>query len=185
MLCTTLLTIKKDTEKKTAGSMELIQVEEFSGWLGLCGWDEKKGLYTRCRRCDEDGTGQASDGEHINRFELEPIAYKSNGEVWGYRIVSGYVIETVEEQAARAAAHAAWGKEEKTITLTNDQWSTITAFIRMTTKYREGELKAWEELAQEKEEDGAPRFKNAAGNIEFWKQTISTIDAVQKSTNEF
>lgn len=181
MLHTSLLTIKKDTERKTAGSMELIQVEEFSGWLGLCGWDEEKGLYTRCRRCDEDGTGQASDGEHLNRFELEPIAYKSNGEVWGYRVVNGHIIETVEEEAARAVAHAAWCKEEKTVTLTNDQWSNLTCYLRMTTKYREGELGAWQELAKETDENGEQKFKNAPSNAEFWKMLILDIEEITKA----
>ena len=83
MLHTTLLTIKENAERKTAGSMGLVQVQELNEWVGFCGWDEEKGLYTRCRRCDENGTGQASDGENLNRFMLEPIAYEHNGKIWG------------------------------------------------------------------------------------------------------
>lgn len=60
-----------------------------------------------------------------------------------------------------------WEQQPKTVTLTNELCSTLQCYILMTTKHREDELKAWEELAQETDENGAPKFKNAASNAEF------------------
>lgn len=40
----------------------------------------------------------------------------------------------------------------------------------MSTKHREGEAKAWAELAEEKAEDGSPKYMNAAGNAEYWRE---------------
>lgn len=60
-------------------------------------------------------------------------------------------------------------QQPKTVTLTNELCSTLQCYILMTTNYRKGELKAWEELAQETDENGAPKFKNAASNAQFWR----------------
>lgn len=62
-----------------------------------------------------------------------------------------------------------WEQQPKTVTLTNELCSTLQCYILMTTKHREGELKAWEELAQETDENGAPKFKSAASNAQFWR----------------
>lgn len=60
-------------------------------------------------------------------------------------------------------------QQPKTVTLTNELCSMLQCYILMTTNYRKGELKAWEELAQETDENGAPKFKNAASNAQFWR----------------
>lgn len=62
-----------------------------------------------------------------------------------------------------------WEQQPKTVTLTNELCSTLQCYILMTTKHREGELKAWEEMAQETDENGAPKLKNAASNAQFWR----------------
>lgn len=62
-----------------------------------------------------------------------------------------------------------WEQQPKTVTLTNELCSTLQCYILMTTKHREGKLKAWEEMAQETDENGAPKFKNAASNAQFWR----------------
>ena len=54
----------------------------------------------------------------------------------------------------------------------------------MTTQYRTGELKAWQELAEEKEENGEPKFKNAAGNAEFWQQIERELEEIKKRVDE-
>lgn len=72
----------------------------------------------------------------------------------------------------------AWGQEERSVTLTNEQWNTLVCYIHLSTKYREGEQKAWEDLAKETKPDGSPRFKNAADNAEFWKETIATLEQI-------
>jgi hypothetical protein len=43
-----------------------------------------------------------------------------------------------------------WEQQPKTVMLTNELCSTLQCYTLMTTKHREGELKAWEELAQDK-----------------------------------
>lgn len=74
---------------------------------------------------------------------------------------------------------AAWGRKERSVTLTNDQWSRLVCYLLMSTKYREGERDAWLELAEEKNPDGTPKFKNAAKNAEYWQQIIDDLDAMQ------
>lgn len=70
-------------------------------------------------------------------------------------------------------------KNEKTVTLTREEWCKLTTYILMTTQYRKGELEAWERLSQEKEEDGTPTFKNAESNAEFWRGMIEMIEAIR------
>lgn len=47
-------------------------------------------------------------------------------------------------------------------TLTAEQCSKLSLYILMTTKTREGEAEAWEKLAEEKREDGSPKYIHAA-----------------------
>ena len=53
----------------------------------------------------------------------------------------------------------------------------------MTTKDREGELKTWEELAQETDENGVPKFKNAASNAQFWRDMESQLQQILEALN--
>lgn len=77
-----------------------------------------------------------------------------------------------------------WDAKEKTVTLTNGEWSTLTTYLLMTMKYREGEAKAWEELAEEREEDGSVKYKNAKSNARFWRETIETLEEIRKKIDE-
>ena len=54
-------------------------------------------------------------------------------------------------------------------TLTAEQCSKLSLYILMTTKTREGEAEAWEKLAEEKKEDGSPKYIHAADNAQFWQ----------------
>lgn len=47
-----------------------------------------------------------------------------------------------------------WCAKEKTVTLTNGEWSKLTTYLLLSKNHREGEAKAWAELAEEREEDG-------------------------------
>lgn len=77
-----------------------------------------------------------------------------------------------------------WGAKEKTVTLTNEEWSALTTYLIMTTKYREGEAKAWAELAEEREEDGSVKYKNAESNAQFWREKIETLEEIRKKIDE-
>ena len=73
---------------------------------------------------------------------------------------------------------AAWGRQERSVTLTNDQWSRLVCYLHMSTKHREGERDAWQELAQEKNPDGTPVFKNAEKNAAYWQEVIDDLAAM-------
>lgn len=77
-----------------------------------------------------------------------------------------------------------WGTEEKTVTLTNEEWSTLTTYLLITTKHREGEAKVWAELAEEREEDGSVKYKNAASNAQFWRETIEMLEEIRRKIDE-
>lgn len=70
-------------------------------------------------------------------------------------------------------------KDTKTIELTYEEISTISCYILMTTKYREGEAEAWEQLAAEKNQDGSPKFKNAKSNARFWREETEKLIAIK------
>lgn len=59
----------------------------------------------------------------------------------------------------------------------------LQCYILMTTKHREGELKAWEELAQETDENGAPKFKSAASNAKFWRDMELQLQQILEALN--
>lgn len=73
---------------------------------------------------------------------------------------------------------AAWGRQERTVTLTNNQWNRLVCYLNMTTKHREGERDSWQNLAQEKNQDGTPVFKSAASNATYWQSIIDDLDAM-------
>lgn len=73
---------------------------------------------------------------------------------------------------------AAWGRQERTVTLTNDQWNRLVCYLHLTTKHREGERDSWQNLAQEKNADGTPVFKTAASNAAYWQEIIDSLDAM-------
>lgn len=70
-------------------------------------------------------------------------------------------------------------EDTKTIELTYEEISTISCYILMTTKYREGEAEAWERLAAEKNPDGSPKFKNAKSNARFWREETEKLIAIK------
>lgn len=76
-----------------------------------------------------------------------------------------------------------WEQQPKTVILTNELCSTLQCYILMTTKHREGELKAWEELAYETDENGAPKFKNAASNAKFWRDMEPQLQQILEVLN--
>lgn len=72
-----------------------------------------------------------------------------------------------------------WGQKERAVTLTNDQWQTLTCYILMTTQHRKGEREAWESLAREVNDDGSPRFKNAAANAEYYAELEEQLQEIK------
>lgn len=62
--------------------------------------------------------------------------------------------------------------------LTSEQRSKLSLYILMTTKTREGEAEAWEKLAEEKNEDGSPKYVHAADNARFWKELDADLNEI-------
>lgn len=96
---------------------------------------------------------------------------------------SAELIDDNTEAAADSTETTNWEQQPKTVTLTNELCSTLQCYILMTTKHREGELKAWEELAQETDENGAPKFKNAASNAQFWRDMEPQLQQILEALN--
>lgn len=122
---------------------------------------------------------------------------------WQYELQNATVanfLENIVQHAQDAAAHeeqivasdldemhkteeptedeqlAAWGRQERSVTLTNDQWSRLVCYIHLTHKHREGERDAWANLAQEKKPDGTPLFMTAADNAAYWQEVIDDLE---------
>lgn len=73
-----------------------------------------------------------------------------------------------------------WGRQEKTVTMTNAQWNRLVCYLLTSTQYREGERDAWAKLAEEKNPDGTPVFKHAASNAEYWKEVCDDIERIKE-----
>lgn len=72
-----------------------------------------------------------------------------------------------------------WEQTPKAVTLTNDEWCTLTTYLLMSTGYREREMEAWEKLSKEMNPDGTPRFENAKGNAEYWQDMIARLEQIR------
>lgn len=86
-----------------------------------------------------------------------------------YKQMQQYIEQNVKEIEETEEPAKPWEEQERTVTLTNELCSMLQCYILMTTNHRKDEIKAWEELAQKKDENGAPKFKNAASNAQFWR----------------
>lgn len=67
----------------------------------------------------------------------------------------------------------------KTVTMTHEQWVTLTSYLLMTTNHRKGEREAWERLATETDENGKPSFPNAPSNAKFWADTERELEEIR------
>lgn len=86
--------------------------------------------------------------------------------------------------AVEAESQRIWDKQEKAVTMTREQWNTLTTYLLMSTQHREGEAKAWAELSKEKKEDGSPKYKHAASNAEHWREIVADIEKIRKKIDE-
>ena len=68
-----------------------------------------------------------------------------------------------------------WKSTKRAVELTNEQWNTLTCYILMTTTHRKEEKEAWQNLAEEIDENGQPKFKNAASNARYYEVIEKTL----------
>lgn len=73
-----------------------------------------------------------------------------------------------------------WQQKERTVTLTNGQWSSLTMYLQMSSEYRKRQKKLFEEMEAELDENGNPKFRHAASNKKFWEGMIGTIKDIQR-----
>lgn len=73
-----------------------------------------------------------------------------------------------------------WEAQERAVTLTNDEWNTLTCYLLQTTGHRTNERDAWLDLAKEKKPDGTPKFPNAPKNAAYWQEVIATTERIIK-----
>lgn len=69
----------------------------------------------------------------------------------------------------------------RTVTLTADQWNTLYFYLLTSTKYRNGEIEAWERLALETNEDGSPKFIHAADNARYLRDQEKTLHEIAQN----
>lgn len=74
-----------------------------------------------------------------------------------------------------------WENTKRTVTLTNEQWSTLTCYLLMTTQHRKGEREAWEALAKETNADGTPKFKHASSNASYYAELEKKLEVIKKA----
>lgn len=79
----------------------------------------------------------------------------------------------------------AYAETLRTVTLTNDQWSTLTCYLLMTTQHRKGEREAWEKLATETNADGSPKFKNAASNAQYYAELEQALEEIRLEIDKY
>jgi hypothetical protein len=68
--------------------------------------------------------------------------------------------------------------EKRTVTLTNEQWFTLANYIRDTAEGRKSARELWEELAEEMDENGKPKYSVAARNIQYYEKLEEKLDAI-------
>jgi hypothetical protein len=67
----------------------------------------------------------------------------------------------------------------RAVALTEAQWTTLCTYILATTSARASELEAWEKLAAETNEDGTPKFPNAAANALYCRKLEEDLTAIR------
>lgn len=116
------------------------------------------------------------DIEHIIKTSVEANSFRD-----------AEILATEEYSWAKPTVKAIWINETANmeyddrvvnVPLTNKLRGDLTSFLLMTTKYRDGERKAWESLSKELEQDGTPKFPNAKSNMKFWESMIEEIETI-------
>jgi hypothetical protein len=68
----------------------------------------------------------------------------------------------------------------RTLTLTNEQWANLGTWLLVTKEYGLYEVDKWQEMAQEVNEDGTPKFPRAKGNAEFYQAKLEQMEEIRK-----
>lgn len=89
----------------------------------------------------------------------------------------------ISNEPAKSSA-ASWQDEPLSVTLTVSQWNDLTAYIYLSTNFRQNELEAWERLSGESNPDGTARFPNAASNAQFFRDLNESIESIKRTIDD-
>ena len=70
---------------------------------------------------------------------------------------------------------------KSSVTLTNHQWNSLVCYILMTTQYRKQESEGWQELSEEMDENGQPKYPYAKSNAEFYREVDHTLNEIKNA----
>lgn len=70
-----------------------------------------------------------------------------------------------------------WKKQERSVTLTNEQWNAITTYISITKQFCGEAQSIWEKQAKE------GSMKNAEANAKFWKDIADEMILISQIIN--
>ena len=70
-----------------------------------------------------------------------------------------------------------WKKQERSVTLTNEQWNTITTYVSITKQFCDEAQASWEKLAKE------GSMRNAEANAKFWKDIANEMMLISRIIN--
>lgn len=90
---------------------------------------------------------------------------------------------TISNEPAKSSA-ASWQDELLSVTLTVSQWNDLTAYINLSTNFRQNELHAWEQLSSETNPDGATMFPNAASNAQFFRNLNESVESIKRTIDD-
>lgn len=71
-------------------------------------------------------------------------------------------------------------KTEKTITMTEESWDILLAYLASDTQRRKATLETWQRIAKEREEDRTPLPCNAEEIIEYLQRQENAIEELLK-----
>lgn len=71
------------------------------------------------------------------------------------------------------------------LTLTAEQVSTLDIYLLITEGFRNDELAACKRLAEEKGEDGKPKYPNMKDNAEWWEKTNKEIENIETILDDY
>lgn len=77
-----------------------------------------------------------------------------------------------------------WKSTKKAVELTNEQWNTLTCYILITTTHRKEEREAWQNLATKTDENGQPKYKNAASNARYYEDLEKTLEDIRNAIDK-
>lgn len=85
------------------------------------------------------------------------------------------VTEIVKAHEA-TQAELPWERQERAITMTNEEWNKLACYILLTAQHRQEVRESWASLASE--------YRSAASNAEYWAEMDAFLDRLKDKIDE-